>query len=124
MNFLRTPLPLWRPVLLCSLLSSTLGCAQAQTPNQALQLAAELQNVARQSEPGAPYINSWLVLGPFDNDAQNSGFNYTFVDEASAAPGQGQFERRPLSIDRARRGSAARVVENQRRFARRFDARK
>ena len=50
----------------------------------------ELAEVERQSEPGAPYINSWLLLGTFDNDAQNFSYDRDFIGENSAAPQEGQ----------------------------------
>lgn len=36
------------------------------------------------------FINNWLVLGLFDNDAQNSGFQRAWIDEAAVKPREGQ----------------------------------
>jgi hypothetical protein len=38
----------------------------------------------------APFINSWLVLGAFDNDAPNSGLDAHQIDESNAEPVEGQ----------------------------------
>lgn len=38
----------------------------------------------------ANFINNWLVLGTFDNDAQNAGFKRAWIDEARVAPADGQ----------------------------------
>ena len=56
-------------------------------PNTAPQPISE---VAQRSEPGAPYINSWLLLGTFDNDKQNSGYDRDLIGESSAAPQEDQ----------------------------------
>jgi hypothetical protein len=37
----------------------------------------------------APFVNTWLVAGPFDNDAQNTGFKRDWVGEATVAPREG-----------------------------------
>jgi len=37
----------------------------------------------------APFINAWLVCGTFDNDAENSGYDRDWIDEAAAAPAEG-----------------------------------
>ena len=59
-------------------------CAQPAIP------ILNLPSVAvRQGEPGAPYINTWLVLGTFDNDAHNTGLEREFIDEPSSAPQDG-----------------------------------
>ena len=38
---------------------------------------------------GADFINNWLVLGTFDNDAKNTGFQRAWIDEVKAAPKEG-----------------------------------
>jgi F5/8 type C domain-containing protein/putative Ig domain-containing protein len=38
----------------------------------------------------APYINTWLVSGLFENDRSNAGFERAWIDEAQAAPREGQ----------------------------------
>ena len=40
--------------------------------------------------PGAPYINSWLVLGPFDSGPDGS--DHSFITEATARPQDGSIE--------------------------------
>ena len=37
----------------------------------------------------APYINTWLVAGTFDNDAKNTGYDRDWIGEADAAPKDG-----------------------------------
>lgn len=49
-----------------------------------------ISEVAHRAEPGAPYINSWLLLGTFDNDAKNNGYDRDLIGESSAAPQAGQ----------------------------------
>jgi len=37
--------------------------------------------------PGnAPFINTWLINGPYDNDANDTGFKTDFINENSVAP--------------------------------------
>ena len=55
-----------------------------------MKIPAPLTEVARRGEPGAPYINSWLLLGTFGNDAQSSGYDRDFIGESNAAPQAGQ----------------------------------
>lgn len=38
---------------------------------------------------GAAFINTWLVAGPFENDAANSGFDRDWIGETSAEPAEG-----------------------------------
>ena len=38
----------------------------------------------------ADYVNNWLVLGLFDNDAKNTGLEKAWIDETQAAPSVGQ----------------------------------
>jgi hypothetical protein len=63
------------------------GCSQAQeSPSLTVNTPSPSTGIARQSEPGAPYMNTWLLLGPFDSDAQNSGYDHAFIDEANIIP--------------------------------------
>lgn len=39
--------------------------------------------------PIAPYINTWLIAGTFDN-SDNAGFDTDFIDEANVRPQQGE----------------------------------
>jgi len=36
-----------------------------------------------------PFINTWLVLGTFDNDAANTGFNKDYISESNVRPVEG-----------------------------------
>ena len=59
-------------------------------PQNAAPQPLALADVKQQGEGNAPYINSWLLLGTFDNDKQNSGYDRDFIGETSAAPQEGQ----------------------------------
>lgn len=41
------------------------------------------------AEGPTPYINTWLVIGPFENGSENAGMARDWVSEASAAPAEG-----------------------------------
>lgn len=68
------------------------GNARAQQPNGDTPMPndapPEIADPARRGEFGAPFINTWLLLGTFDN-ANNSGFNRDFIGESEVAPQQG-----------------------------------
>lgn len=42
-----------------------------------------------QSSESAPYINTWLVNGTFDNASDNAGYEHDWIDEATVAPREG-----------------------------------
>lgn len=42
--------------------------------------------MAANTNPSAPFINSWLVIGTFENDTSNSGFDTDIVGESQIAP--------------------------------------
>lgn len=52
--------------------------------------------VASGESPGAtiaheaPFLNTWLVLGAFDNDTADSGFDHDWIGEPDAAPHDGE----------------------------------
>ncbi len=48
------------------------------------------QAALAQSSEHAPSINTWLVAGPFDNARDNAGYEYDWIDEANAAPSEGE----------------------------------
>ncbi len=58
----------------------------------------------------APFINTWLVAGTFDNDAANSGYDRDFVGEGKVAP-----------IEGADAGGAAWRYFDDRLFSRNYD---
>ena len=65
-------------------------CLAAGAAAQSIPATVNTPSVAlRQGEPGAPYINTWLVLGTFDNDAHNAGLERDFIGESAAAPHDG-----------------------------------
>ena len=65
-------------------------CLAAVAAAQSITATVNTPSVApRQGEPGAPYINTWLVLGTFDNNAQNAGFERDLIGESTAAPHDG-----------------------------------
>jgi len=59
----------------------------------------------------APHINTWLVAGPFDNDAENTGFDRDWLGEAQVSPREGD----------AAAGTAWRYFDD-RLFSRNYDA--
>src|SRR5690349_17693922 len=42
-----------------------------------------------QAQGSAPFLNTWLVAGPFDNDARNAGYERDWIGETSVAPQEG-----------------------------------
>jgi len=42
-----------------------------------------------QTSHNAHFINTWLVLGTFDNDASNTGYNRDWIDEVNVQPKEG-----------------------------------
>ncbi len=62
-------------------------CATAVIP------AADAPPVAADAPPVAAdalFINTWLVAGPWDNDADHAGFKKDWIGEATAAPHDGE----------------------------------
>ena len=50
-----------------------------------------LVSVAVGAEEGskeAPFINTWLVTGTFENDRENTGFERDWIDEMNVEPQQ------------------------------------
>lgn len=48
-----------------------------------------LVRAAQDPAEGAPFLNTWLVLGPFPNDPQDTGFTSTPFDESRIEPAEG-----------------------------------
>ena len=38
----------------------------------------------------APYVNTWLVAGTFDNDAANAGYDRDWIGETDVQPRRGR----------------------------------
>ena len=70
------PLRTLRLACLSICVLSTYADADAKTPSDRAQ-----------PEPtDAPYVNTWLVLGTFDNDPKNVGYDRDWIGEADAQP--------------------------------------
>jgi hypothetical protein len=66
---------------------ATLGSIGMSAPVQAQQPAPGASN--QKSAQTAPFINTWLISGLFDNAADNAGYERDWIGEAQAQPKEG-----------------------------------
>ncbi|HOZ49048.1 MAG TPA: discoidin domain-containing protein [Candidatus Hydrogenedentes bacterium] len=54
-----------------------------------LASVAAAQPAVPTPESTAPFINTWLVAGTFENDAENTGYDHDWIGEATVEPREG-----------------------------------